>query len=105
MPVIPLSSVTVFACATNDADASANAHPRITHLVRPTQTLYVEDDGGTLVRRMRLPWGWAAIVCVMALCRVAHAQVAGNEFGIERFRLSTDPGGVLDVDSAEVGAR
>ena len=52
---------------------------------------------------MRLPWGWAAIVCVLALGRIAHAQVAGNEFGIERFRLSTDPNGLLDVDSAEVG--
>jgi len=47
--------------------------------------------------------GWAAVGCVMALCGAAHAQTASDEFGIERFRLSTDPSGVLDVDPAYIG--
>ncbi|HTL33697.1 MAG TPA: carboxypeptidase regulatory-like domain-containing protein [Kofleriaceae bacterium] len=51
---------------------------------------------------MRLPLGWAAIVCVMALSGIAHGQIAGDDFGIERFRMST-AGGMLDVDSALVG--
>jgi hypothetical protein len=33
----------------------------------------------------------------------AHAQIASDEFGIERFRLSPDESGILDVDSAEIG--
>jgi hypothetical protein len=48
--------------------------------------------------------GWvAAVVCVMALCGVARAQIAADEFGIERFRLTTDNMGLLGVDSAFVG--
>jgi hypothetical protein len=52
---------------------------------------------------MRLWWAWAVSVCVMALSGPAHAQIAGDEFGIERFRLTTDRHGVLGVDSAYVG--
>jgi hypothetical protein len=33
----------------------------------------------------------------------AHAQIASDEFGIERFRLSPDESSILDVNSAEVG--
>lgn len=51
---------------------------------------------------MRLPWGWAA-VCVALATATAHAQIANDEFGIERFRLSPDESAVLDVDSADVG--
>lgn len=51
---------------------------------------------------MRLPWGWAAI-CVMLAASSAHAQIASDGFGIERFRLSPDESSVLDVDSADVG--
>lgn len=47
--------------------------------------------------------GWAAIVCVLTLSGGVRAQTAGDEFGIERFRLSPDPSGLLGVDSAEVG--
>jgi hypothetical protein len=51
---------------------------------------------------MRLWWAWAVIVCVMALSGAAHAQIAGDKFGIERFRMS--PGtGMLDVDGATIG--
>ena len=45
---------------------------------------------------------WVAAVLVLALGAPVHAQVASDEFGIERFRLSIDPSGVLDVDSATV---
>src|SRR5690349_15703444 len=100
MPVTPLSSVTVPACATPAAHTTATAHTRVT--TRCTLQLYVEGDGGTLVRRMRLPLGWAAIVCVMALSGIAHGQIAGDGFGIERFRLATGSG-MLDVDSPNVG--
>lgn len=51
---------------------------------------------------MRLPWGWAAI-CVALATSTAHAQIANDEFGIERFRLSPDESAILDVDSADVG--
>jgi hypothetical protein len=51
---------------------------------------------------MRLPWGWAAI-CVILAAATAHAQIASDEFGIERFRLSPDESSILDVDSADVG--
>src|SRR5687768_5194384 len=53
---------------------------------------------------MRLS-GWAAavVLCVMAHSSVARAQIAADDFGIERFRLSTDPAGVLNVDTAYVG--
>jgi hypothetical protein len=48
--------------------------------------------------------GWvAAVVCVMALCGVARAQIAADEFGIERLRINTDGRGLLGVDSAYVG--
>ena len=52
---------------------------------------------------MRLWWACAVIGCVVTLSGAAHAQIAGDEFGIERFRLSIDRGGLLDVDSADVG--
>lgn len=45
---------------------------------------------------------WVAAVLVLALAAPVHAQVASDAFGIERFRLSIDPSGVLDVDSAAV---
>ena len=45
---------------------------------------------------------WVAAVVVVALAAPAHAQLASDEFGIERFRLSIDGSGVLDVDSADV---
>jgi hypothetical protein len=52
---------------------------------------------------MRLrSWGWAAIGCIVVLTTTAHAQVASDEFGIERFQLSIDNDGVLGVDSAAV---
>ena len=38
----------------------------------------------------------------MVLATTAHAQVASDEFGIERFQLSIDSAGVLGVDSAAV---
>lgn len=47
------------------------------------------------------------VVCVgtslvLALVAPAGAQVAGDDFGIERFRLSIDRSGLLDVESAVV---
>ena len=46
---------------------------------------------------------WVGVVLVvLALGAPVHAQVASDEFGIERFRLSIDRSGVLDVDSATV---
>jgi hypothetical protein len=45
---------------------------------------------------------WVAVVLAFALSGTAHAQVASDEIGIERFRLSIDRSGVLDVESASV---
>ena len=45
---------------------------------------------------------WVVAMVIVALAAPAHAQVASDEFGIERFRLSIDRSGVLDVDSASV---
>ncbi len=44
---------------------------------------------------------WVVLVLV-ALGAPVHAQVASDDFGIERFRLSIDRSGVLDVESASV---
>jgi len=46
-------------------------------------------------------WG-VGVVVLAALAVPGHAQVTSDAFGIERFRLSIDGRGLLDVDSADV---
>jgi outer membrane protein OmpA-like peptidoglycan-associated protein len=54
------------------------------------------------VRRRRAPRALVAGLAVAAMPAVAHAQEA-TEFQLERFRLSTDRGGMFDVEWGEVG--
>lgn len=56
---------------------------------------------GVLLRRRRGA-GIAIVAVALAVPAVAEAQVA-TEFNVERFRLSTDRGGFLDVEWGEVG--
>src|SRR5688572_20473083 len=47
-------------------------------------------------------WVVGVVAVVLGAHGDAYAQVASDELGIERFRLSIDRSGVLDVDSADV---